>query len=259
MTRNFLNEATEVIKNAGTDLNSDISVSSKFSGELFSDWSKLCQPGSSYAPLLPQLRLLSDGKIIDHETQPEWVVPIGAHGNTKNSVKLIPIDKPEQMPDVWNQPRATRMDGKCGITANSNLLRLYGIEKSPSSLDIRKYRSWGPGLRCDKFASNMSELSGIEFKDKTIKGQEKPIDVLKDLVKNGKPVAIEYMTGTTTAHWVIVTDVKDTKEGPELTVQSWGRYYKVKFSEIDDAWKRGYGGPYPYVVADKAMPPRPAR
>ena len=109
---------------------------------------------------------------------------------------LAPIEKPDpNLPDVWNHPPATKMDGKCGITGVSNLLRLYGVEKNPADIDTWSRRSWGPGMRVDKFAENMSELSGQKFNSCSIENGKEPLDVLKENIKDKKPVAIMYMTG----------------------------------------------------------------
>lgn len=191
---------------------------------------------------------------------PKWlgidnVIPIGAHGSKSKNVDLQPISKPEGLPDAWSHPPTKSLlgislDGKCGITGVSNMLRLYGIEKNPAEIDKSEYRSVGPGMRADKFADNLTELSKQKFTSKTIENGEKPLDVLKQNLKDGKPVAIMYMTGSTEAHWVVVTGVKEGKDGPELTLQSWGGYRSVPFKNIQQNWARGYGGPYPYVVGE---------
>ena len=177
-------------------------------------------------------------------------IPIGAHSShKKQGVHLTPIET-EGLPHAYNQPAGTDMDGKCGITGVANMLRLYGIEKKPEDIDLPRYRSWGPGLRADKFADDLTELSGQKFNSKTIENGENPLEVLKQNIKDGKPVAIMYMTSPTEAHWVVVTDVKNGPNGPELTVQSGGRYNTVPFKDIQSNWQRGYGGPYPYVVGE---------
>jgi hypothetical protein len=185
-----------------------------------------------------------------------WVLPIGAHSSDKkNDVALEPIDKPDpKLPDAWGHPPSSRLDGKCGITGVSNMLRFYGSETPPGDIDCSKYRSFGPGLRVDKFASNLRELSGKNFQSGSIDGDCNPLDVLRKHVNEGKPVAIQYMTGATNAHWVVVTGVKDDKDGTHLEVQSWGGYHKVNWNNVRDQWRRGYGGPYPYVVGDEASP-----
>ncbi len=189
-----------------------------------------------------------------------WVLPIGANSDDKKKgVPLELIDKPESLPKPWDPPPSTKMDGKCGITGVSNMLRLYGVEKAPADIDLAEYRSWGPGLRSDKFASDLNKLSDKKFSSHSIENGSDPLKVLSDNIKDGKPVAIMYMTSPTNAHWVVVTDVKEGKDGAELTVQSWGNYYKVPFKDIKDQWERGYGGPYPYVVGDEASSKLPKK
>jgi hypothetical protein len=189
-------------------------------------------------------------------TRDSWVLPIGANSDDKKKdVPLDQIDKPDAcLPDAWNHPPSTKMDGKCGITGVANMLRFYDIEKDPKDLDYSRYRSFGPGLRINKFSENLNELSGKKFNSCCIDDGSDPLDVLRKNVKDGKPVAIQYMTSPTNAHWVVVTGVTEGKNGAELQVQSWGAYHKVEWDKIKDNWKRGYGGPYPYVVGDEASP-----
>ena len=182
-----------------------------------------------------------------------WVLPIGGDSSDKKKgVPLQAVDKPDpSLPDVWNHPESSAMDGKCGITGVANMLRFYGVEKSPADIDVSRYRSWGVGLRSEKFASDLTELSGKKFSAHSIDDGSSGLDMLRQQIKDGKPVAIQYMTSPTNAHWVVVAGVTDGKDGPELTVQSWGGYHKVPYKDIQDNWRRGYGGPYPYVVGDE--------
>jgi len=185
-----------------------------------------------------------------------WVLPIGAHSSDKKKdVPLEQIDKPDaKLPDPWQHPESTKLDGKCGITGVSNMLRLYGVEKAPADIDCSRYRSYGPGLRVDKFASDLRELSGKEFKSCSIDDGSDPLDVLRKHVNEGRPVAIQYMTSPTNAHWVVVTGIAEGKDGTELQVQSWGAYHKVNWRNVQDQWRRGYGGPYPHVVGEESSP-----
>jgi len=207
---------------------------------------------------LPDLQLFDALKTVGAS---DWEMPFGAHSkNKKTGVNLEPIDKPPGMPNVYDHPASTRFDGKCGITGVCNMLRLYGVEKDPATEDTYESRSWGPGMTIDKFAENMSRLSGKTFKSGSVDGDSNAaLDVLRNNLKDGKPVAICYQCEGKTAHWVVVTGINEGKDGPELTVQSWGRYYKVKWDDIKDHWKQGYGlpllsGNYPYVVGDEAAP-----
>jgi hypothetical protein len=198
----------------------------------------------------------SAGKDKDNPRGDVWVLPIGANSDDKKKdVPLEQIDKPDpKLPDAWGHPPSTRLDGKCGITGVSNMLRLYNIEQPPGDIDCSRYRSYGPGLRVDKFASNLRELSGKNFDSCSIEDGSDPLDVLRKHIKEGRPVAIQYMTSPTNAHWVVVTGISEGKDGTHLQVQSWGAYHKVKWQDVQDQWRRGYGGPYPHVVGDEASP-----
>lgn len=196
--------------------------------------------------------------VADNSIEPKssgWVLPIGAHSSKKSGVvPLERIEKPDpSLPDVWNQPEGTMLDGKCGITGVSNMLRLYGIEKDPAKIDLGRYRSVGPGLRAEKFASDMKELTGGKnFTACTIDDEKQnPLFVLKSHIEAGKPVAIMYMNDSTEAHWVVVTGVGNGVYNPEVIVQSGGAYHKTNWRNLQDQWKRGYGGDYPYVVGDE--------
>lgn len=188
-----------------------------------------------------------------YELEP-WTIPIGANSdNKKKSVPMEEIKKPEdQLPNAWEQPAASFMDGKCGMTGVANMLRFYGVEKDPKELDSYDYRSWGPGMRADKFKENLNLLSEKNFSAYSLSEADDALATLRKHINEGKPVAIQFMTGPTNAHWVVVSGIKDEKSGPELQVLSWGTYYKIKWDDVAEAWKRGYGGPYPHVVCDSA-------
>jgi hypothetical protein len=210
------------------------------------------------ASVLPSIELI--GHILPGESNKKgtledqhWTLPLGANSaNKKKTVPMEAMDKPDdKLPNAWEQPAASFMDGKCGITGVSNMLRFYGVEKDPKELDSYDYRSWGPGLRADKFRDNLNTLSGKNnFSAASLSKTDDALATLRKNLNEGKPVAIQFMTDSTNAHWVVVTGINDEKSGPELQVMSWGSYYKIKWSDLDDPWKRGYGGPYPHVVCD---------
>jgi hypothetical protein len=185
-----------------------------------------------------------------------FVLPIGPNGEKPKDVPLKEIDKPDpKLPDAWNHPESSTLDGKCGITGVCNMLRLYGIEKEPKDIDKSEYRSVGPGLRVRQFRDDLNELSpDKKFTRGTIDNDADALKTLKGFIDDGKPVAIQYMTGRTNAHWVVVTGITEGKDGPELQLQSWGKYYQVPFKDIQDQWKRGWGGDYPYVVGNEPSP-----
>ena len=223
--------------------------------------SKEARPSIDFVELLKteQKSLLTEKKIADDlfgKITIDWALPIGGNSdNKKQGVPLERIDKPDaKLPDPWSHPESSAMDGKCGITGVSNMLRLYGAEKSPGELDTFENRSWGFGMRADKFAENLSAQSGKKFTARKIDDGGDALDTLRQSIKDGKPVAIQYMTGPLDAHWVVVTGVSEDKANPKLTVQSWGEYHQVSWKNIEDQWKRGYGGPYPYVCGDESSP-----
>lgn len=206
-------------------------------------------PRSFFTPPPPPS---ADGVTLSAAARALLEVP-GAHSDDKyKDANLTEIPKPDpKLPDSWAPPPSTRMDGKCGLTGVSNMLRFYGVEKNPKDIDERQYRSWGPGMRADKFAENLTTLSGKQFHSKSLPEGTEPLQYLRDTLKEGKPVAIQYMTSPTKAHWVVVTGVKDTPEGVKLQCQSWGGWYESKWDDIKGPWQRGYGGPFPHVVGDE--------
>jgi len=174
----------------------------------------------------------------------------------KVAVTDSPAAKPRaSLPNAWVQPAGSLLDGKCGITGVSNMLRLYGIETDPSSIDLSKFRSWGPGLRRDKFAEDLNELGGGKtFFSRSLPEGTDALARLRQHMAAQEPVAIQYMTSQdlgTNAHWVVVVDVQGGTN-PNLTYMSWGGYRTMKWDDMKDPWKRGWGGPYPHVVGQGA-------
>lgn len=171
-------------------------------------------------------------------------------------LSYTPCDKPRpQFPDAHGQPPATMFDGKCGFACISNMMRLYETEINPKDIDRWYRRSFGPGMRADALAVNLTELSGMRFSKHAIKDGSDPLVILRKHIDEGKPVAIQYTPHDwSKAHWLSVVAINEGKDGPELTVQSWGHYHKVKWTELKDYWRQGFEGPYPYVVADKPSP-----
>jgi hypothetical protein len=132
------------------------------------------------------------------------------------------------------------------------MLRFYGVEKDPKDLDKDGESDSTPGMRAGTVAKNISKVSGKKFEAKSISGDA--LSTLRGYLNEGKPVAVLYMTGVLEAHWVVVTNVEDGKDGTVLTLQSWGDWYTVKWTDFEYQWKRGWGGPYPHVVGDEASP-----
>lgn len=192
-------------------------------------------------------------KLYDDIFSSTWALPVGGNDKRKTGVPVTDMEKPKDAPAAWEHPPASWRDGKCGITGVSNLIRWYGEEKNPKDIDIYENRSWGIGMRSGKFAEDCSKLTGKNFTACSIEKGE-PLDILKQHLKDGKPVAIMYMTGKTNAHWVVVTGIEEGKDGPSVQVETWGHYGKIKWSDLKYQWERGYGGPYPYVVGDEPSP-----
>lgn len=191
------------------------------------------------------------------DSLPAIILTGGNGSKNKDSVALHDTEAPEGLPKPWDQPPPADLDGKCGITGVSNMLRFYDVDKDPKELDqYSRFRSWGTGMRKAKFAESVTELSGKQFSAHNVGNNENPLEVLRKNINDGKPVAICYNKHTDDAHWVLITGMKEGKDGVELTVQSWGGYKKVAWNDIKDAWSRGYpnSGAYPYVVGNESSP-----
>lgn len=174
-------------------------------------------------------------------------------GQTQVEHRDVPSKLTQKLPKPHGQPSGSYLDGKCGVTAAANLLKLYGKNHSPSDLDTFDNRSWGPGMRADKLAEVTTDHADQTFLSLTIPPGVDALKVLRGLVNSGKPVAIQYLVYeelSTNAHWVVVTDIDNSKD-PKIRMMSWGKYIEMEWSVLKDQWERAWGGPYPYVVGEE--------
>jgi hypothetical protein len=258
----YTDGAVEATTNSGAIKDSGIAFHHVFTNDNGTgNWQSGQIPADrSTASSLPDFHLVDGITSLAKMAADSGVLPIGGNSG-RTDVLLWATDKPADLPEVWKQPSGTKMDGKCGLTGVSNMLRFYGVEKSPDSIDEVGYRSVGFGMRSGKFAQDLTELTGKKFTAKNIEDGSFPLDVLRKNIKDGKPVAIMYMTGDVSAHWVVVAGIREGKDNPstEVLVQSGGAYYTIPWKDLQPNWKAGYGGPYPYVVGDEAAPKLPKK
>lgn len=76
----------------------------------------------------------------------------------------------------------------------------------------------------------------------------------RSTLAHGKPIVVEFMTGSLNAHWVTIVSELGKGADPKLIFTSWGRYYEARWSVFDDAWRDAWGGPYPHVTCTAASP-----
>lgn len=173
---------------------------------------------------------------------------------------MKPIARPPGMPAVWAQPDSEGTfgeRGKCGPTAVANLLRLYGTEASPDTVDDQGVHWWigtrGVSIR-DWFAEAHPEL-GCTL--------EHPTDgpkFLREELAGGHPVLVWFnMEGGLQSHWVTVVGVRGSGAGEEVVVMSWGRYYATSMKKLDDAWRNVYWVRRPSIVCSARAKPVPPR
>lgn len=179
-------------------------------------------------------------------------LPFAQAKDQSEGAVFTPASKPNPaFPDPWEQPSNARWDGKWGVTACSNLLRFYGVEKSPKDLVETGIENLGPGMWASTLAKNVQGLSGKTFRAKRLDGSADALATLRGYLDEGKPVALMYMQDVGVAHWVVVTHMGDGAGGPLLTLQSSGEWYTVEWKSFQHRWKRADGGPYPHVVGDE--------
>ena len=180
-------------------------------------------------------------------------IPFGERSNgEKKDAAFTPTSKPNpRFSDPWEQPSPRKWDGRWGVTACSNLLRFYGVEKPPNGLEDTGVENIGPGMWASTLAKNLQDVAGKTFRAKTLDGSADALAALRGYLDEGKPVAVMYKQDVSVAHWVVVTNVDDGADGPVLTLQSSGDWYTVAWKAFQDRWKRADGGPYPHVVGDE--------
>jgi hypothetical protein len=154
---------------------------------------------------------------------------------------LVPYPHPGGMPNVWAQPDSSGFfeeGGKCGPTAVANLLRLYKIERSPTTLDAEGVH-WVVGTR------------GITIRDWldahapslgcTLEHPTDGPSFLHDHLAAGHPVLVWFnMQGGLASHWVTAVGIVASNTGPRVVVMSWGRYYSIDLAKLDAAWRNVY-------------------
>jgi len=169
---------------------------------------------------------------------------------------MTEIAKPAGFPNVWDQPDSTGTlgeRGKCGPTAVANALRMYGIEVSPTKADEDGV-NWLIGTRGISIRDYMTEKHpqlGCTL--------ENPADgktFLRNEIRAGHPVMVWFNTAQTVwyqpfqSHWVTAVAIRGAGANEEVVVMSWGKYYVIKMTKLDDAWRSVYAIRHPAVVCD---------
>lgn len=219
---------------------------------------------SVYSPL--SLRSLSCGIFLallclpacmtGPEEQPEEM------GSTESAYSgpipdMVSISAPPDAVGSWHQPDSEGtfdQYGYCGATAAANLLRWYDKEVSPQTAIDDGCWSWIGTTASDLgeyFEENHSEL-GCSYK--TLDFYADSLATLRDSLSAGKPVIIQFMTGSLNAHWVTAIGVQGAGADPKIVVMSWGGFYTLQWSKLQDAWRRAWGGYYPYIICDAVSP-----
>lgn len=174
--------------------------------------------------------------------------------------EMVRFAAPAGLPTPWPQPDSTGLfdeRGKCGPTAVSNLLRLYGTDLSPADAD-RSGVHWWIGTR------------GITIRDWLTEKHprlgctlEHPHDgpgFLRDHLGRGQPVLLWFNTaGGYNSHWVTAVGITGAGAGERVVVMSWGRYYTIAMDKLDAAWRNVYWIRRPSIVCDAQTTLMPAR
>lgn len=161
---------------------------------------------------------------------------------------MVAITTPGGMPKPWDQPDSTgyfEEHGKCGPTALANELLLYGISKTPESL-------YDAGVQFVVGTLPWEIENWVKKNDQQLGCQivypEDGSAELRAQVDSGHPVMVWFNTeGGWSSHWVTVVGHHGTGAGEFAVVMSWGRYYKIPMSKLDDASKWVYGLRHPRI------------
>jgi hypothetical protein len=167
---------------------------------------------------------------------------------------------PPGMPKSWAQPDSEGIFsqyGYCGATAAANLLGFYGKNVSPQqAIDGGCWSHIGTtASRLGKYMKAYPELgcwNGRMAYDADALGN------LRTALAGGRPVIVQFMTGKVEAHWVTIVGVRGEGDHPEVVMMTWGKYKTAKWDDFKDAWRRGWGGYYPYVMCQAASPMKSA-
>jgi hypothetical protein len=170
---------------------------------------------------------------------------------------LTDTDAPPGAPGSWDQPDSEGIvgqNGYCGATAAANLLHWYGKEVSPrQAIDggCWSYIGTRPA-QLGKYMKNTYPDLGCAYG--TMDYDADALGNLRAALAVGRPVVVEFMTGSLNAHWVTVIGVRGAGEHPELVLMTWGRFVTAKWDDFKDAWRRAWGGYYPYVMCQAISP-----
>ncbi|MBX3231761.1 MAG: hypothetical protein KIT84_42720 [Labilithrix sp.] len=170
---------------------------------------------------------------------------------------MVPISAPAGAVASWAQPDsegAFDQYGYCGATAASNLLRWYGKEVAPRrAIDdgCWSYVGTTPSTLAAYLRDKHSEL---DCSYRTLDFYADGLATLRRSLEAGRPVIIQFMTGSLNAHWVTAIGVRGAGDDPEIVVMSWAGFYTLQWSRLQDAWRRAWGGYYPHVICDAVSP-----
>lgn len=169
---------------------------------------------------------------------------------------MIGTTAPADAVASWNQPDSEGyfdQYGYCGATAAANLLRWYGSETSPR--DAIDNGCWSYiGTRAPTLAAYLKKAHpelGCQYK--TLGFYDDAFATLRHALESGHPVVLEFMTGKLNAHWVTAIGIQSADHDPKIVVMSWGGYYTLEWSKLQDAWRRAWGGYYPYIACDATI------
>lgn len=161
---------------------------------------------------------------------------------------MVPIATPGGMPKPWDQPDSTgyfEEHGKCGPTALANELLLYGISKTPETLYDQGVQFVVGTLpwEIEGWIQKYDQQLGCSIQYPADGSAE-----IRQQVDSGHPVMVWFNTeGGWSSHWVTVVGHHGTGANEFAVVMSWGRYYKIAMSKLDDASKWVYGLRHPRV------------
>ncbi len=166
---------------------------------------------------------------------------------------LYGTSAPRNAPRSWPQPPSEGAFGKngyCGATAAANTLAWYGRNVSPRQAIDDGCWSF-IGTKPQHLAAYMQDKHadlGCSYQRFNRNGDA--LAYVKSILRSGRPLMIEYMVGGLNAHWVTVVGVRGQGRDTNLIVMSDGGYYTAKWETMNDAWKNGWGGPFPHVVCN---------
>jgi len=160
-------------------------------------------------------------------------------------------DVPRSFPvRPWEQPPDEGWFGQygyCGPTAVANLLRLYGIEKSPrTAIDegCWSYVGTTPGTMQRYLRREHGDLGC----DRRVVGGLDPLEVLRVLLDADHPPIVLFKNGRLMGHWVVVIGVSVDARGAWVEYMEDGAYHKSSWAELEPRWSSVYGMRYPLIA-----------